>query len=116
MTLIKTMNNIAENTQKICIYIMMLRKCCMFFTNELHWQKQLYALKKCAIVNLTNSHKTPLTVKEYENFERKKIFMKYRIKQKQGITLIALVVTVIVLISLAGVSISMLTGQNRTFK
>ena len=33
-----------------------------------------------------------------------------------GITLIALVVTVIVLMILAGVSISMLTGQNRNFK
>lgn len=34
-------------------------------------------------------------------------------KQEKGITLIALVVTVIVLLVLAGVSISMLTGQNR---
>ena len=33
-------------------------------------------------------------------------------KKNGGITLIALVVTIIVLIILAGVSISMLTGQN----
>ena len=34
----------------------------------------------------------------------------------KGITLIALVVTIIVLLILAGISISMLTGQNRNFK
>mgnify|MGYP007110821551 CR=1 FL=1 len=33
-------------------------------------------------------------------------------KNKSGITLIALVVTIIVLLILAGISISMLTGQN----
>ena len=38
--------------------------------------------------------------------------MKNRVKKNRGITLIALVVTVIVLLVLAGVSISMLTGQN----
>ena len=32
---------------------------------------------------------------------------------KRGITLIALVVTIIVLLILAGVSIAMLTGENR---
>ena len=37
-------------------------------------------------------------------------------KRNKGITLIALVVTIIVLLILAGVSISMLTGQNRNFK
>ena len=37
-------------------------------------------------------------------------------RKSKGITLIALVVSVIVLIILAGVSISMLTGQNRPFK
>ena len=39
----------------------------------------------------------------------------YKITQKEstGITLIALVVTVIVLLILAGVSVSMLTGENR---
>ncbi len=35
-----------------------------------------------------------------------------KFKQKQGITLIALVVTIIVLLILAGISIAMLTGQN----
>ena len=38
--------------------------------------------------------------------------MKRNFNQKKGITLIALVVTIIVLLLLAGVSISMLTGQN----
>ena len=36
--------------------------------------------------------------------------------KNKGITLIALVVTIIVLLILAGVSISMLTGQNRNIK
>ena len=35
-----------------------------------------------------------------------------KIKRDSGITLIALVVTIIVLLILAGVSISMLTGEN----
>ena len=38
--------------------------------------------------------------------------MKMKINEKKGITLIALVVTIIVLLLLAGASISMLTGQN----
>ena len=38
------------------------------------------------------------------------------IGKKQGITLIALVVTIIVLLILAGVSIQMLTGQNGILK
>ena len=37
-------------------------------------------------------------------------------KRNYGITLIALVVTIVVLLILAGISISMLTGQNRNFK
>ena len=36
-----------------------------------------------------------------------------KIKQEKGITLIALVITVIVLLILAGISIAMLTGDNR---
>ena len=35
------------------------------------------------------------------------------LKQKKGITLIALVITIIVLLILAGISISMLMGENR---
>ena len=38
--------------------------------------------------------------------------MKGKIKERKGITLIALVITIIVLLILAGVSIAMLTGQN----
>ena len=38
--------------------------------------------------------------------------MNFKVINKSGITLIALVVTIIVLLILAGVSISMLTGQN----
>ena len=39
-----------------------------------------------------------------------------KFKEKRGITLIALVVTIIVLLILAGISISMLTGQNGILK
>ena len=46
---------------------------------------------------------------KYMNEQWKKSKMKNLIKEK-GITLIALVVTIIVLLILAGVSISMLTG------
>ena len=35
-----------------------------------------------------------------------------KIKENKGITLIALVITIIVLLILAGVSIAMLTGEN----
>lgn len=38
--------------------------------------------------------------------------MNKRVKEK-GITLVALVITIIVLLILAGVSIAMITGQNR---
>ena len=39
-----------------------------------------------------------------------------RNKDNSGITLIALVVTIIVLLILAGISINMLTGENRNIK
>jgi len=42
--------------------------------------------------------------------------MKVKSKNNHGITLIALVVTIIVLLILAGISISMLTGQNGILK
>ena len=45
-----------------------------------------------------------------------KKIMRIGMKRERGITLIALVVTIIVLLILAGISISMLTGQNRNFK
>ena len=38
--------------------------------------------------------------------------MKVNLKQKKGITLIALVITIVVLLILAGVTIAMLTGEN----
>lgn len=38
--------------------------------------------------------------------------MGYKVKNTGGITLIALIITIIVLLILAGVSIAMLTGQN----
>ena len=41
--------------------------------------------------------------------------MKNQIKGKKGITLIALVITIIVILILAGVTIATLTGDNRTF-
>ena len=42
--------------------------------------------------------------------------LKHKLKKNKGITLIALVVTIIVLLILAGISISMLTGQNGILK
>lgn len=36
--------------------------------------------------------------------------------KEQGITLIALVISIIILLILAGISIAMLTGQNRNYK
>ncbi len=46
--------------------------------------------------------------------ENKKVrFEKYNIRKNKGITLIALVITIIVLLILASVSIAMLTGNNR---
>ena len=42
--------------------------------------------------------------------------MKEKLKRKKGITLIALVITIIVLLILAGVSIAMLTGDNGILK
>jgi len=42
--------------------------------------------------------------------------MKETNKQNRGITLIALVISIIVLLILAGISIAMLTGQNRNLK
>ncbi|MBR1540764.1 MAG: hypothetical protein IJ629_06410, partial [Clostridia bacterium] len=42
--------------------------------------------------------------------------MKKFFKQKKGITLIALVITIIVLLILAGVSIAMITGENGILK
>lgn len=42
--------------------------------------------------------------------------LKGTLKRNKGITLIALVVTIIVLLILAGISIAMLTGENRNTK
>ena len=42
--------------------------------------------------------------------------MKEILKERKGITLIALVITIIVLLILAGVSIAMLTGENGILK
>ena len=43
---------------------------------------------------------------------KEEIKRKIKSKKERGITLIALVITIIVLLILAGVSIAMLTGQN----
>ena len=48
-----------------------------------------------------------------ENKIKREEKLKKKLKNKQGITLIALIVTIIVLLILAGVSIAMLTGENR---
>ncbi len=42
--------------------------------------------------------------------------MKINLKSARGITLIALVITIIVLLILAGISISMLSGDNSIIK
>lgn len=42
--------------------------------------------------------------------------MKTNLKSARGITLIALVITIIVLLILAGISISMLSGENGILK
>ena len=47
------------------------------------------------------------------NYSKEKQRKNKCIRTKSGITLIALVITVIVLLILAGVSIAMLTGENR---
>ena len=39
--------------------------------------------------------------------------MRKLLRKKDGITLIALIITIIVLLILAGISIAMLTGENR---
>ena len=44
--------------------------------------------------------------------ETKEDEMKINLKQRRGITLIALVITIVVLLILAGVTIAMLTGEN----
>ena len=49
------------------------------------------------------------------NRKEEKTKKKINIKNKKGITLIALVITIVVLLILAGVSIAMLTGNNRYF-
>lgn len=50
------------------------------------------------------------TLRERE--EKMKLNLKERMKQEKGITLIALVITIIVLLILAGVTIATLTGEN----
>lgn len=47
-----------------------------------------------------------------EKNKRRGIMKKQKLRKNKGITLIALVITIIVLLILAGVSIAMLTGQN----
>lgn len=42
-------------------------------------------------------------------------YIRHKSKKKDGITLIALVITIIVLLILTGISISMLSGNNRNF-
>ena len=45
-----------------------------------------------------------------------KIKEEVRTKKQNGITLIALVITIIVLLILAGVSVAMLSGENRNIR
>ena len=52
-------------------------------------------------------------MEEKEIKREKKLKRKFKNTKQQGITLIALVITIVVLLILAGVSIAMLTGNNR---
>ena len=54
--------------------------------------------------------------REKQNLKRNKITMKELKKQVKGITLIALVVTIIVLLILAGVALSLTVGDNGLFR
>ena len=51
-------------------------------------------------------------IKKEKQLEIKQKEEKFKLKENKGITLIALVITIIVLLILAGVSIAMLTGEN----
>ena len=53
---------------------------------------------------------------EEKKIKSKKEKLNKKLKNKQGITLIALIVTIIILLILAGVTIAMLTGQNGILK
>lgn len=57
--------------------------------------------------------KTLLYKKDNVQTKEKEDFFMNRLKDKNGITLIALVITIIVLLILAGVTIATLTGDNR---
>ena len=58
-----------------------------------------------------NIKENTIQKKERRNFE-----MSLKLRNQKGITLIALVVTIVVLLILAGVSIATLTGQNGNVK
>lgn len=55
-------------------------------------------------------------LKNNRKIQRHTKFAHIRGKKEKGITLIALVVTIVVLLILAGVSIATLTGDNRIVK
>ena len=57
-----------------------------------------------------------IRTKKFKIMEGEIIMKTNDLKNKNAITLIALIVTLIVLLILAGVSIAVLTGENRNFK
>ena len=57
-----------------------------------------------------------IRTKKFKIMEGEIIMKTNDFKNKNAITLIALIVTLIVLLILAGVSIAVLTGENRNFK
>ena len=63
--------------------------------------------------SIENTHKIIeyFMIKINKNWEEKQMSFKV-VKEKKGITLIALVITIIVLLILAGVTIASLTGEN----
>ena len=67
---------------------------------------------KCKDLNIMMNKKIPDIYNYSKKEKAENINIINNIKHNQGITLIALVLTIIVLLILAGVSIAMLTGQN----
>ena len=53
--------------------------------------------------------------KSLKEANQKEIQKKFKKAEAKGITLIALVVTIVVLLILAGITIAMLIGENRNF-
>ena len=79
-----------------------------------HDTKRIFIVKMKIIVTKEGEVFMKKLEKEFYGEERKKYSLLTNTKNKvNGITLIALVVSIVVLLILAGVSIATLTGENR---